>query len=57
MRIFTLPPNSTEAENDPKVKACADYCIEWEYHKTDDPLASPYLNHVVRECLKTIVQV
>jgi hypothetical protein len=30
-RIYVQPANDHEALNDPKVKALADYCVEWEH--------------------------
>ena len=41
-RIYTQPPNKDEAENDPKVKAKADYLIDWET-QPDIELLSPHI--------------
>ncbi len=56
IKKFNSPPNYMEELNDPKIKPCADYCIEWEYIKTDDPINNEYLNDMVNKCLTVILK-
>ncbi len=37
VKKFIQPANDHEAENDPKVKALADYCVEWKHVKYLSP--------------------
>jgi hypothetical protein len=51
--ISVVPPaNDHEALNDPKVKALADYCVNWEHAVTTDPICDPILNKYVSDFLK-----
>jgi len=36
-KVFVLPPNDHERENDPKVKAKADFVVEWESVEGKNP--------------------
>jgi hypothetical protein len=49
-KIYTLPPNDHEKENDPKVKEQADYKVEWEdqvRYYDGDVMNNPYMNNIV----------
>jgi hypothetical protein len=55
-KIFTDPPNSEEATNDPKVKMFADYKIEWEDVGGTNLINNEYLNEQVKLALETILK-
>lgn len=51
-RVFVEPPNEHERINDPKVRAKADHCVEWESVKgltMEEVLNAPSLNAHVDE--------
>jgi hypothetical protein len=57
-KFYIQPPNLTEAENDPKMEAAADFCVDWEhrnFRNEDETRHSPYLVGKVQEALDTLM--
>jgi hypothetical protein len=57
VKVYIEPANDHERWNDPKVKAAADYCLEWKHVSTEgktykEILKEEYLNDAVREIYK-----
>ena len=55
-KVWTEPANEHERENDPKVKAAANYRVEWEQvepngRSYEQLVCDPYLNSIVNEAL------
>jgi hypothetical protein len=55
-KIFVDPPNISEATNDPKIKAFADYKLEWEDVGKVNLINDVYLNQQVEQALKVILK-
>lgn len=57
-KTYVLPPNMSETVNDPKVKAAANYKLEWEEvdnAKYNQLINNAYLNTYVKDVLDTIL--